>query len=129
VPKRYFISTRKDRAAQATELENALKDHGWHRTYEWSEQDGEGHDAHAKLAAAELEGVGAADVLIVLLPGGLGTHVEIGAALALGKPVILCSPDEKTLATPYLCIFHYHPLVRRLISDPVDIQAVLNVLP
>jgi hypothetical protein len=27
-----------------------------------------------------------ADVLIVLLPGGYGTHVEIGAALALEKP-------------------------------------------
>ena len=66
-----------------------------------------------------------ADVLVVLLPGGYGTHVEIGAALALGKPVILHAPDRKTLETPYLCVFHYHPAVKLVISEPLDVGAIV----
>ena len=66
-----------------------------------------------------------ADVLIVLLPGGYGTHVEIGAALALSKPVILHAPDRKTLETPYPCVFHYHPGVKLFVSEVLDLDAVL----
>jgi hypothetical protein len=61
----------------------------------------------------------------VLLPGGFGTHVEIGAALALGKPVILHSPDQKTLETPYPCVFHHNPGVKLLLSEIIDVDAVL----
>ena len=70
-----------------------------------------------------------ADVLIVLLPGGHGTHVEIGAALALGKPVILHAPDRKTLDAPYPCPFHYHPKVKLLVSEDMDVEAVLACMP
>ena len=72
------------------------------------------------MAQQEIEAIRNADVLIVLLPGGLGTHVEIGAALALGKPVILHAPNRETLNDPYPYIFHYHPGVRLVISATVD---------
>jgi hypothetical protein len=68
------------------------------------------------------------DVLIVLLPGGFGTHVEIGAALALGKCVILHSPDQKTLETPYPCVFHYHPSVKLIVSETLDPDTILRSL-
>jgi nucleoside 2-deoxyribosyltransferase len=61
----------------------------------WTDQDDATPDGYAKIALAELAGVREADVLIVLLPGGYGTHVEIGAALGLGKPVILHAPIAK----------------------------------
>jgi nucleoside 2-deoxyribosyltransferase len=64
-----------------------------------------------------------------LLPGEYGTHVEIGAALALGKPVILHAPDQKTLDTPYPCAFHYHPGVKLLISEVLDVDAILASVP
>jgi nucleoside 2-deoxyribosyltransferase len=126
--KRFYVSSRKDRSAQADALSEELVAIGWERTYEWTPQDGEGSDGHAKLAVKELKGVRDADVLIALLPGGYGTHVEIGAALALGKPVIIHSPDQKTLETPYRCIFHYHPSVKLLISEALDIEAVLTYI-
>ena len=49
----------------------------------------------------------------------------IGAALALGKPVILHAPDRKTLDTPYPCPFHYHPGVNLIVSEAIDVDAVL----
>jgi nucleoside 2-deoxyribosyltransferase len=123
--KRFYLSTQKDRASQAEALLEALKAEGWERTFDWVGQGNIGPDRYADTATAELQGVREADVVIVLLPGGRGTHVEIGAALALGKPVILHSPDRETLDTPYPCVFHYHPLVKLLVSETLLVDAVL----
>jgi nucleoside 2-deoxyribosyltransferase len=125
MPKRFYLATRKDRSEQAEPLLQALKAQGWERTFEWTAQDEASTDGYADVAVKELAGVRKADVLIVLLPGGFGTHVEIGAALALGKPVILHAPDRNTLETPYPCIFHYHPAVKLLISEVLDVDAVV----
>jgi nucleoside 2-deoxyribosyltransferase len=89
VAERFYIATRKDRSAQADALSEVLRAEGWQRTFAWTGQDAAKPDEHAATAAAELEAVRVADVLVVLLPGGNGTHVEIGAALALGKPIVL----------------------------------------
>jgi nucleoside 2-deoxyribosyltransferase len=129
MPKRFYLATRKDRSAQAAPLLEALMTHGWKRTHVWTDHDDTSPDGYAKIALAELEGIREADLLIVVLPGGYGTHVEIGAALGLGKPVILHAPDRKTLETPYPCPFHYHPGVRLLVSEVLDVDAVLACLP
>ena len=126
--KRFYLSTRKDRGTQATELLEALKGQGWQRTFDWANQNSLAADGYAEMALAEIEAVREADVLIVLLPGGYGTHVEIGAALALGKPVVLHAPDRKTLDTPYPCVFHYHPGVKLLVSEVLDVDALLSCL-
>ena len=123
MPKRFYLATQKDRSEQAAPLLEALKGQGWERTYAWSGTDHAG--GYADIALAELKGVREADVLVVLLPGGYGTHVEIGAALALGKRIILHAPDRKTLNIPYPCVFHYHPDVRLLVSEPLDVNALL----
>jgi len=125
MPKRFYIATRKDRTKQVETIVNALRAHGWERTFAWTDQDDERPEQYGKTALSELAGVRDGDVLIALLPGGYGTHVEIGAALALGKRVILHAPDRKTLETPYPCIFHYHPAVKLLVSKFLDIDALL----
>jgi nucleoside 2-deoxyribosyltransferase len=126
--KRFYLATRRDRADEANAISAALNPHGWERTLTWSTQEGTGSAAHSELAKAELRAVAAADVLIVMLPGGYGTHVEIGAALALGKPVILHAPDQKVLETPYPCVFHYHPSIKLLISETLRIDELLSTL-
>jgi len=126
--KRYYLSTRKDRGAEVAALTEALRAAGWERTYVWTDLGNAGPETLAVAAIAELKGVQDANVLLALLPGGFGTHVEIGAALALGKPVILCSPDRKTLETPYPCIFHYHASVTLLISEELHIPDILDVM-
>jgi hypothetical protein len=127
--KRFYVSSRKDRSAEADALSEKLKARGWERTYKWTTHDGEGSEGHAKVALAELQGVRDADVLIVLFPGGFGTHVEIGAALVLGKPVILHSPNPETLEIPYPCVFHHHPSVKRLISETLELEVLLAHMP
>jgi len=127
--KHFYLATRKDRGNEADALSAELQAHGWQRTYAWTALDSTTTEGLAEVALKEIAGVRDADVLIVLLPGGFGTHVEIGAALALGKPVILHAPDARTLETPYRCVFHHHPGVRMLISENIDIATVLACLP
>jgi nucleoside 2-deoxyribosyltransferase len=129
MPHRFYLSTRKDRSAQAAALLESLAAKGWERTLDWTNLNEVSSDGYADAALAEMAAVGQADVLVVLLPGGFGTHVEIGAALALGKPVILWAPDRETLDTPYPCIFHYHPRVRLLVSAVPNVDQILASMP
>lgn len=46
-----------------------------------------------EIAYNEMNGVLDADLLLVLWPGGFGTHCEIGIAAAVGKPTYMCIPD------------------------------------
>jgi nucleoside 2-deoxyribosyltransferase len=126
--KRFYLATKKDRAKQADEISEALTARGWERTLTWSDRIHASSESHAELAKAELEAVRQADVLIVMLPGGYGTHVEIGAALALGKPVILHTPDQKTLEAPYPCVFHYHPNIKILVSEVLNLDDLVSYL-
>jgi nucleoside 2-deoxyribosyltransferase len=93
--KRFYLATRKDRSGEAAALCESLRVQGWSRTFEWSAQDGADSDGRAATAVAELEGVRESDVLLVLVPGGYGTHVEIGAALAFGIPVSFTHQTER----------------------------------
>lgn len=128
MPKTFYLATAKDRGEELETLVDALKSHGWERTYAWNGEDEGGPAQFSDVAIKELKGVADADVLVVLLPGGRGTHVEIGAALALGKPVVLHSPNRDILEKPYPCAFHYHPGVKLLISESLDIEALLSLM-
>lgn len=77
-----------------------LRRNGLSQTYDWT-QNAEAtkalrftlEDLRA-IGEKEKQGVLGADVVIVLLPGGKGTHVELGIALGLGKRIVLYSTDE-----------------------------------
>jgi hypothetical protein len=123
--RRFYLATRKDRAADAEQLANYLRALGWERTFRWGNSD---ETDAAATAVAELSGVRRAHVLVVLLPGGYGTHVEIGAALALQIPIVIHSPDRKTLETPYACVFHYHPGVVLLIEEVMNVKRIAEAM-
>jgi nucleoside 2-deoxyribosyltransferase len=73
----------------------SFKANGFIHTYDWTEN--KRADSFEKLKLIgddERKGVMDADFLIVLLPGGKGTHVELGIALGHHKRVYLYSPNE-----------------------------------
>jgi nucleoside 2-deoxyribosyltransferase len=125
VKKSFYLSTQKDRNAEASPLLEALEANGWERTFDWAGREASSESEYADLAVDEIAGIRNADVVIVILPGGRGTHVEIGAALAMGKPIVLHSPNRKVLETPYPCAFHYHPKVKLVFSEQLNVEALL----
>lgn len=76
---------------------------------------------------AALAGVRAADLVLVLLPGGLGTHTELGMALSLGKPVVIYAPRPELLEElngDPPCLFY--GMAKELTSDWADVEAFLK---
>jgi nucleoside 2-deoxyribosyltransferase len=127
MPKRFYLATRVNLSARAAPLLEALKAQGWVRTFAWTGETDP--NRYTETALKELEGVREADVVIALLPAGRGTHVEIGAALALGKRVIIYAHDREALTKPYPCVFHYHPGVKLVVSEVLDVKAILACMP
>jgi hypothetical protein len=49
-----------------------------------------------ELAEVELEAVISAEIFIAVLPGGVGTHTELGMALGSGcKNIVICAEKEE----------------------------------
>ena len=114
---KFYIATRLENHLQHNTVRDFLIVAGHSITYDWTSHGPvwkAGTKVIREVACAELNGVVEADVVVVLLPGGRGTHAELGMAIALGKPVLLCGGPEMYGAVPETCAFYHHPLVLHL---------------
>lgn len=127
---RFYIASRLENAkdASASALAARLTESDWRLTYAWWDHgsvQAEGEARMREVALAEAAAVCTADVVIVLLPGGRGTHVELGIALALGKRVVVHAEQDSDMwgGRSYWCAFYMHPnvqLVRGSRADLID---------
>ena len=122
----FYIASRLENVGRVRELKRILEAAGHVHTYDWtvhgSVQDA-GLDAIREVARREALGVLSADVVIVLLPGGRGTHTELGIAIAdaiRGQPkriVLLSESSEIDFGTDgRTCALYHHPKVERVTS-------------
>lgn len=59
-------------------------------TYDWTTHGQvSGVDDLKDVGKKEFDGVVDCDILVMLMPARMGSHVELGIALALGKPVVI----------------------------------------
>jgi hypothetical protein len=81
----FYIATRLERAEEQKELSAALIALGHEISYDWSVHgsvQSEGPERIREVAIAETRGVMDAELFVCLLPGGRGTHSELGIAIA-----------------------------------------------
>lgn len=124
---KYYIATRLENHAAHNDVRDRLTTLGHALTYDWTTHGPvwrSGVEVIRQTEAKERQGIIDADFIVVLLPGGRGTHVELGFALALEKPIILWAADDAMFgATPETCAFYHHPCVRT-IHGPLPIIAI-----
>ena len=112
---RYYIATSLSRAEEHNKLRDILNELGHELTYDWTVHGNVRNESSsdiAEVAEAEVNAVADAHVVIVLLPGGRGTHTELGVALGREIRVIIVgdielgffSSDDRT------CAFYHHGL-------------------
>lgn len=131
---RYYIASRLENATKVKELKALLDAAGWEHTYDWTVHGSvrsQGQRVMADVAAAEVRGVMGADVVIALLPGGRGTHVEIG--LAMSNPNIIDvwlvgGEDEHFSLDERTCAFYHHRYVRQVYSDGLTMAKLAEQL-
>ena len=99
-----------------------LKENGWEQTHDWVKNisDDVSKDDMIKYASLESQGVATADVVIMLLPGGRGAHIELGMAMALNKKIFLCSTTEEEFSIENTVAFYELPKITQLVGIAED---------
>lgn len=93
---RFYIATGLVNAEHARKAAEVLRRNGHEQTYDWTTHGDirhEGAERMSEVAFNELRAVRDAELVVALLPGGQGTHTELGVALATrsNKRIILWS--------------------------------------
>lgn len=121
---KFYIASKLENAEAVSKLASLLKRRGWVQTYDWTKHgsvQGCSMGRIKEVAELELKGVIDADIVIVMLPGGNGTHAELGAANALGKKVFLYDPTGEHLAGAQngrTCTFYWNSNITQVTGDP-----------
>ena len=115
---RFYIASKLENAALVRQLAKDLISWGWEQTYDWTIHGCVLGDEKAlrDVAKKELYGAAQADLVIVLLPGGRGTHTELGIALMSGCEIVLHSeePAPFDVNSPETRSFYWIPGVERV---------------
>lgn len=110
-------------------VSNQLKNEGFIQTYDWTRNDKASTIEDLKnIAYQEKNAVMESDFIIVLLPAGKGSHIELGIAFGLGKRIYIYSRNDEVnkfeitstfyhLSEVHKCIGTIEELVEKVISD------------
>ncbi len=123
--KRFYVASGFSNIPNVRYVAQALEAKGYVNTYDWT-QNAFGREA-GPVTPATLRAIGqqekdavlSADVVVILLPGGKGTHVELGMAIAQGKRTILHSPDDVINNAETTSTFYHLPEVEKY-CGPLD---------
>ncbi|MEA3319659.1 MAG: nucleoside 2-deoxyribosyltransferase [Bacillota bacterium] len=92
---KFYIASSLSNIEKVREVSKRLKDKGFIHTYDWTKNERAATLEDLKeIGEKELVAVLEADFLIVLLPGGKGSHIEFGIALGQGKKIFLYSEND-----------------------------------
>ena len=94
---KFYISSSFSNKEAVREAANQLKKEGFVHVYDWTLNSfATSPEELTRIGEEEKQAVMKADFFILLLPGGRGSHVELGIALAAGKRVYIYSPENET---------------------------------
>ena len=113
----FYIATKLENHENHNRLRDYLLGLGHQISYDWTNHgsvQGEGDARIAEVAA--MQGVQDASVVIVLLPGGRGTHVELGAAWASSRRIFIHGP--RAAEDGRECAFYHSPGVTETTYGP-----------
>ena len=118
---KFYIASSFANKDKVREAASILREAGHEQTFDWtanlrasSVEDLELYGTLEKKAVLE------ADFLIVLLPAGKCSHIELGIALGQGKTVYLLSESEELFDFEVTNTFYYLPEVRILVGKLRD---------
>ena len=105
----YIASSFRNKKA-VQELSARLTQHGGIHTYDWTQINrADTFEILREVGIRERNGVADSDLVLVMLPGGKGTHIELGMAIALGKRIILFDPEGEVMDLAATSTFYHLP--------------------
>ncbi len=115
---KFYIASGLQNAHPVRRVAQALKEYGFEHTYDWTQNErGKSLEMHKMIGEAEKEAVAESDFVVVLLPGGKGTHTEFGMALAQNKRIYLYSSSNEINDPSTTTNFYHVSGVEKYIGD------------
>ncbi len=117
--KKFYVASSFRNIESVVYVTNQLTAKGYLHTYDWTQNTGSGKNQ--KLTLDDLMNIGQheknavkeSDFVVILLPGGNGTHIEFGMALGLGKKIFLYSQDGAINNPEATSTFYHLPEVQK----------------
>ncbi|MEN2766829.1 nucleoside 2-deoxyribosyltransferase [Ornithinibacillus xuwenensis] len=123
---KFYIASGFDNQAAVHYVRDQLILAGHSHTYDWTKNNrATTEEALRTIGEAEKAAVADSDVFIVLLPGGKGTHTELGIALGLNKKIFIYSKEkiDVTTATTFYYVHgveHFYGNLAEFVTTLVD---------
>lgn len=116
---KFYIGAGLKSAEIVKNIASRLTQIGWEHTYDWTKDVNEEETTQELTTYAKLEqqAIYDSDIVIIVLPGGRGTHIELGMALALNKKIYLYSAQEETFSIENTVDFYELPCIHRVIGS------------
>ncbi len=109
-----YIGGGSDEREQVQSMMSALRARGIEITFDWTQSEGYSRDMvpaeRREQARLDLEGVRSADIVWIMAPAqkSEGSAVEMGAALALRKRVIVSGPHARRTSRIFALLAEIH---------------------
>lgn len=98
-------------------VSNQLKNRGYIQTYDWTRNErASSFEELEQVGQDERKAVIDADFIIVILPAGKGSHIELGIALGQGKKIYVYSPNDEINNFETTSTFYHLPEVQKCIG-------------
>ena len=116
---KFYIGSGFKNAELVNEFSKKLQNYGWQHTYNWAENIKENETIEDLIEYSKLEqkGIEEADAVIIILPAGRGTHIELGMAIALNKKIYLYSNQKEEFDIENTVNFYQIPSIKRIVGD------------
>ncbi|MGM0852853.1 MAG: nucleoside 2-deoxyribosyltransferase [Bacillota bacterium] len=128
----FYVASSFQNIKQVRDVSERLRRKGYIHTYDWTQNSRASTvEELKKIGEKEKQAIIESDVILVLLPGGKGSHVELGIALGLKKRVILFSPHNEVNDFAQTTTFYHLPEVEvctGTVQELVDYVTAENVL-
>ncbi|TMU85039.1 group-specific protein [Bacillus sp. BHET2] len=109
---KFYIASSFANKDQVRFVSDQLKQNGFIHTYDWTKNEKATTFRDLQMIGQkEKDAIVDSDIVIVLLPGGKGSHVELGLAIGLNKRVIIHSPKGEVHDFAQTTTFYHLPEV------------------
>ena len=119
---KFYVGSGMKNSKLVDQYAQLLKENGWKQTHDWVKNisDDISKEDMVKYASLESQGIMDADVVIMLLPGGRGAHIELGMAMALNKKIFLCASEKEDFSIENTVAFYELPKITQLVGNDDD---------
>lgn len=124
---KFYIASGFKNIGMVRNVSEKLKNRGYIHTYDWTENENVTTLEELKvIGEKEKTAVIEADFIVVLLPAGKGSHIELGIAIGNGKKIYLYSPNKEIDKMETTSTFYHLPEIEKCIGTLDELVEVID---